>query len=303
MTNKDFLQHINAHIYKSNNRYYVAIPFSEYDESKTYIKNWNSFSFIELNDSFLSEEYTHSFLTTELNDYEDIYSTNYEYFSAINKLNDLYSEVNDEHIKTFYKTFANVILAYAYVTDISPLTEIYTKTLEFFANGKTDSTLVNLKLLLESNSYSISDTNEYSNCGCNTNKSSMNSLENLNCSDKYLQSILLYCSQMFGDLNFYNNFFFIDNDEPNEDMIDLLINLLNTLLEILNSNNQLSVNQKTSHCQCPEMETNDTNTISIISNYIKVLSWVKNCEIEENTNKIKLYGTQFGEIFPNLYFA
>ena len=41
---------------------------------------------------------------------------------------------------------------------------------------------------------------------------------------------------------------------------------------------------------------------SIIENYIKVLNWVKNNEIDENKNKIYIYGKQFAEIFPLLNF-
>lgn len=42
---------------------------------------------------------------------------------------------------------------------------------------------------------------------------------------------------------------------------------------------------------------------SIIDNYIKVLNWVKNNEIDENKNKIYIYGKQFAEIFPLLNFS
>ena len=40
----------------------------------------------------------------------------------------------------------------------------------------------------------------------------------------------------------------------------------------------------------------------IIENYIKVLNWVKNNQIDENKNKIYIYGKQFAEIFPLLSF-
>lgn len=314
MKNIDFLSKINALVYKeSSGNYYVKIPFVEYDANESYLSNYDKSLYIKLTNNFLngedleyfifSKDGTYEFL--ESGDFENKESFDYNYFTLINNIVGI--EFVEEDILQAYKTFAIILQDYAYVTDVSLLTQIYKKIIEYFANGKYDSTIAAMKLLLESTTYNYTSTTNYTNCGCNSgNSQSISSTglntENISCADAYLNAILLYVKQMFGDLNFYYNFFFIENGDPNEDMINALILLLEKVLELLKNNYNLLPNKSNKHCLCVELEDSTISIQNIILNYIKVLNWVKNCEIEENSNKIKIYGETFGEIFPNLYF-
>lgn len=77
-----------------------------------------------------------------------------------------------------------------------------------------------------------------------------------------------------------------------------------------NSSNGSSSNSNdssnSSNKDCSDLTINSgiagCSNYSIIENYIKVLQWVKNNEIDENKNKIYIYGKQFAEIFPLLKF-
>jgi len=328
MSNLEFLQKINAIIVKIDSKYYAYIP----NIIGGYIDNgYQKGIYVLLDSEFLSNDNLENFVNDYINEFdindidnniyfstslksdtdktlEDINSSivvsdthNYSYYAILNKITNTFTE---EEIDNAYKTFATIVQDYAYLTDISILTQIYQKIIEFYANGQTDSTLTNLRLMLESGSYNYTNTSNYTNCGCNSTQSNLlGTNTTVNCTDSYLQSIQMYMIQMFADLNFYYNFFFIDNNETNEEMIDYLIELLNGVLEKLNRFQQIGQNTSTNnHCKCPSEYTVDKTVNNIILNYIKVLNWVKNCEIEENTNKIQVYGKQFGEIFTNLYF-
>ena len=322
MTNLEFIQNIHAVICVYNDQYFVKIPFSNFDSSSSYLDNYNNCLYIKLTDEFLGNDDLEYFINAKDETYEyysnvdvvDIKSTNYQYYSIINEV--LSTEFTEDEVLNAYQTFATILQDYANITDISIKTQIYKKIIEYFANGKTDDTITILNLLLGSSVYTYNGSPRISTCGCNSNIGTSDGSSttpgissdgsNLsNCADIYLNSILLYLKQMFGDIDFYNNFFFID-DEPNEEMINMLIDLLNKVLDLLNNGQNIySTSTKYNHCICGELDNSlvDTSTYNIILNYIKVLEWVKNCEHCENTNKIKIYGEAFGEIFPNLYFV
>ena len=63
-------------------------------------------------------------------------------------------------------------------------------------------------------------------------------------------------------------------------------------------------NNKTGDCVdiLSNVNVDNCSYYTIIENYIKVLNWVKNNQIDENKNKIYIYGKQFAEIFPLLSF-
>lgn len=229
-------------------------------------------------------------------------SVNYEYYAKLNEIASKFEFTEDE-VNSFNSTFAKIILYYAYVTDISTKTQIYKKVLEFFANGMVDDTLSSLYLILTSTSLTyVMNTNMLSNsCGCSSNSTSSGSPTAVqSCPDAYVEAMKTYVKQMFGDIDFYDNFMFLDTDEPNEELIQHLIDLITALMSLEYPMN-FSETSRT-HCCCPNGATKNAQAYSILSNYLKVLEWVKNCEIEQNINKIKLYGEQFGEIFPYLTF-
>ena len=323
MTNLSFLQDIDAVIYKYEDNYYVRIPFASYDESSSYMTNFNNCIYIKLSQEFLENDDIEYFISTKDYTYEFLDNTisldkmsshDYEYYTIINGV--IKDNFTEEQILNTYQTFAKILQDYMYVEDVSLKTQIYKMVINYYANGKVDNVLTGLKLLLESPTYKYTSNGTTVNCGCNaalngstglsTNGTSpTDSAAALSCPDVYLNALDLYLKQMFGDLDFYCNFFGTDteNNEPNTEMIDMLICLLEKMLELLgNGKNLYSSDSQKHHCLCAENETEISSAYNIILNYIKVLNWVKNCEIEENSNKIQVYGTQFGEVFTNLYF-
>ena len=61
---------------------------------------------------------------------------------------------------------------------------------------------------------------------------------------------------------------------------------------------------KVINCECPSPMTFTENACNynIIQNYMKILDWIFNEQIDMNVNKIKIYGGQFAELLPNLQF-
>lgn len=234
-----------------------------------------------------------------------LFTTNYEYYAKLNDIYDKY-DLTEDQVNNARTTFAQIIDEYAYVTDISMKTEIYKKVIKYYANGMVDDIFTTLNMIMTSTSYSqtLGNTLSTGSCGCagtqGSSSSLLDSTQQVSCPEAYITAMDMYMKQMFADLDFYYNFMFLDVDMPNEVMIQKLIDLLEALLEM---DYPMNFNQTSSgHCCCAELQTKNSEAYSAINNYIKVLKWVMNCEIEENANKIKLYGSQFAEIYPFLIF-
>ena len=259
---------------------------------------------LEVNDSF-------SFFP--LDEIEEIpHNTNL--FEFINKdINDF----TDEELDEFYVTFMKQILNYADIDNVDfsdNMNTIYLQVIQYFANYSNNDIVDNLDLILGTAGFEYVDTNKYAtgyNCqSCSTSTTLItNSLGNsmpsnyssLSCTDKYKEAMKMWLIHMLGNYKFYNDWFFVENNDEynvNEWLIDSLLKLINEFLE---KNSILNTKGSISHCNC-ELTTDDSqSTINILNNYIKVLNWVKECQIDQNINKIKLYGEQFGEILPSLF--
>ena len=108
---------------------------------------------------------------------------------------------------------------------------------------------------------------------------------------------------MLGDIEFYKDWFMLSNPEDkgtyNENVVDELIKLIDEFISLEYS---LQFEKKMSKCNCEQIsDVNNCNKETILK-YKEVLNWIKENKIEENTNKIKVYGEAFGELLPNLYF-
>ena len=321
MNNLYFLNRINSIIFRNeDSMYYVFIPMIEFNQDNSYLENFDNGIYIKLSKSFLNaQELINNNLDLLENDYtifakdnininsfEKINSNKYEYYALINDL--IETGIKEDMILNFYQTFMKIINTYAEVQNQEDIkTQIYQKVIEYYANGQTDNVIRGLSLILQSSSYNYTDTGAYINCGCNStintsgivSQTATDLTTSVDCVTAYKQSMYLYLVQMLGDIDFYNNFMFVD-DDPNEDLIDYLLTLIDSLLDMnLNLNFGKITNN---HCLCSELEEKNTNNYNILENYKKVLNWVKNCEIEENTNKIKIYGKQFAEILTYLQF-
>jgi len=326
MNNIEFLNKINANIYKIedlNNKYFVYIPFVEQSTlEESYINKYLSNGvYIELINT-LFDENSEINIEESINNYDEnnelffrtnpnyilsevIQSKNYVYYATLNELKD--KNIEENEILNFYQTFMN-ILSNANVQNTELLkTQIYQKVIEFYKNGQIDETLINLKLILKGVSLDYVDTSSYTTCGCNQSVTGSNTtitnasgiVTTSDCVTAYTESMYMYLVQMFKDLDFYNNFMFIDND-PNVTLIDSLYDLIEDLKKL---NINLDVDKSSNnHCYCEEINTKNSEAYKILDDFQKVLMYVKNCEIEENINKIKIYGGRFGEIFPKLQF-
>lgn len=161
--------------------------------------------------------------------------------------------------------------------------------------------------------------------------------EDASCADKYKAAIYLWLQKMLSDTEFYCNWLFIGSEDdpnewiPNDTIIDKLIELLQFLLDNFDlSNLGDSSSSSKSFCghkssiKCQDLfvdrygniitgdgsgsgnGNNDSNSAcsnyNIIKNYIELLKYVKADKVEENKNKIYIYGKKFAEIFPLLSF-
>lgn len=225
---------------------------------------------------------------------EELNITDFEYFYNLNIVNDY--NISEDDIRNFYPTFCKVILdANSYKSFADVINVRYKAVLEYFANSKTDTTSQMINLILGSvysGSTVVNTASSLCNCGNKTNSPIST------CASLYSDAMLEYLKQMLGASDFYYNWFF-ENKEPNYELIRCLKYLISQFLSL-----NLDLSFVTSDvCVCKNADSSKSNAnYDIIRKYDKVLSWVRSCEIPNNINKIKLYGSQFGELLPKLQF-
>lgn len=244
-------------------------------------------------------------------------------------------EFTEDELMNLNSTFMKTILKLSTFDDYSVGTNaIYKSVIDFYANGQYDEATVLMNIILNGK---INST-DVSNCGCtnvsnctNTSTASIStgtdtvSVDSATCIDIYKASMFQWLKEMMSDTNFYCCWMFMLDDVsnqniPNDVLLDSLIELLKEFLSLgidLSSLGSTKYNCGCNHRiwnpanmtykECPDL-LNDSNSnsctnISIIQNFIKVLNWVKENKIEENKNKIYIYGKQFAEIFPLLNFS
>ena len=111
--------------------------------------------------------------------------------------------------------------------------------------------------------------------------------------------MLEHLKMMLGDPEFYCSWMFDDNTVKSE----LIGYLKYLILRLKDRGFILSKGDYGFGCPCPTANSiNDEKNYKILDNYIKVLDFVSQCNIKPNINKIKLWGSQFGELLPKLYF-
>lgn len=286
---------------------------------------------ITMPDYLISEQ---NFLSQNYNDYYDlseIYNKdipNINYFINENMLNDIEYSIDD--LNNFNSTFMKTILKYTTFIDYNfGDNAIYKLVIDFFANGSTDCALTALNFV---NNYA-NPGKTTSTCGCATYSSCFNVSASTNTGtittttqepvqtcdlvEEYKNAIKYYLKQMMSNPQFYcdwmninlsgdNN---IDQLIANEPLIDELIKLLELLKKfgytIDTGNNKKYCSHFNGFNKCGNLYDDSNNICSqydIINKYIDVLKIVKAGEINENINKIKIYGEQFADIFPYLVF-
>lgn len=257
-----------------------------------------------LNDGFnITEDYL-------LLDDNTISYNNYKYFYLKNKLSELtYSE---DELNNLYSTFFSIIMFYAVVSENDILktnNQIYKKVIEYYKNFQFDDTLVSLELLLNNKVNKI--VPEYlSSCCSNNQQNSSNTKSQyttISCSDIYRNSMYEYLLDMLSDIDFYKDWMYIENPEgkkiANDSLIEALITLLKEFEEIgydLSFSNKYLMHGNC--CKDNQYTINNEKNHTIIQNYIRVLQYVLSGCIDDNSNKISVYGRKFAELLPKLSF-
>lgn len=336
--NLEFLKTINVRIIKHNNKFYVYIPFISYNVNLSYIDNYLNGICILLNDEFLSnndlEEYIKELddrydYVVLSNNYDNIISDKYSYFSHLNYIIDI--NIDEEDVKNTNSTFMKIITNSPIYESPEVSDYIYKYVIDYYANGQYDDAIILMNSVLNTQ---VTTNSQNSTCGCNQQVSncvsalgSTNTLntgtelvnyDNATCIDKYKAAIYQWLQNMLSDTEFYCHWLFIDTETgesiPNDTIIDKLIELLQFILD----NYDLSTlgNSNSSYCnhsssiKCDDSfidnygssDNNICSNYSIIKNYIELLKLVKENKVIENKNKIYVYGKKFAEIFPLLTF-
>ena len=254
-----------------------------------------------LNDGFnITEDYL-------LLDDNTISYNNYKYFYLKNKLSELtYSE---DELNNLYSTFFSIIMFYAVVSENDILktnNQIYKKVIEYYKNFQFDDTLVSLELLLNNKINKI--VPEYlTSCCSNNQQNSQSQYTPISCSDIYRNSMYEYLLDMLSDVEFYKDWMYIENPEgekiANDSLIEALITLLKEFEEV---GYDLSFASKYlihgNCCKDNQYTINNEKNHTIIQNYIRVLQYVLSGCIDDNSNKISVYGRKFAELLPKLSF-
>ena len=231
-------------------------------------------------------------------DYGDL-----EYFNERNKI--LTNTFSEDELKNFYSTFCGLILKHTKISD-DKLSEgnnmTYKQVLTYFANFKNDAGSNAIATIL--NSLYTTNTSK-STCGCNT-EYNQSTLCSQSCYDLYTNAMTEWLYKMLTDNAFYNDWFRIDFGNNAYLANDVLIGYLKDLIdEFVAMQNLLMFTKKKRgiNCSCPTvtLDENECN-YGIISNYVNVLNYASELKIDENKNKIKIYGGNFAKILPLLQF-
>lgn len=233
------------------------------------------------------------------------YYTNFQYFYNKNYTYD-HNTYSEEELDNFYSTFCKIILNETTLENIisGTVNDIYKRTLQYYSAFKTDSTSIGINVIL--NSDFAPATSYTTGCGCSTTTyDSLSDYTAKSCSTKYDEAMFEYLKKMLADTDFYKDWMYSKNVNeifPNEGMIKNLIQLLEEF-EAADYDLSFNTSKPVYGCRCSDIQdVTDECNHKIIQNYIKVLNWVLNKQIDENTNKIKVYGQQFAELLVKLQF-
>lgn len=232
--------------------------------------------------------------------------TNLEYFMEKNNL------VNNEYpiddLNNFYSTFCSIILEYSKISD-ELLAEgnnpIYNLVLNYYKNFKSDCGSNAIDMILNTG-YTTVDNKTQVGCGCNSTDTTSTDITP-GCSELYRQAMETWLKKMLSDYKFYEDWFRIyKNDKeyiPNDVLIERIQTLFTEFFLLQHSLTFLPKNYRHG-CDCPAPVTFDEDecNYNIMKNYLKIMDWVFDDELDANINKIKIYGGQFAELLPYLQF-
>ena len=241
------------------------------------------------------------------------YYSNFRYFQNKNENMDT-NQFSEDELDNLYSTFCGIILSQTTITDnklAETMNNIYKRVLEYYRGFQSDSTSAGLAVILGTDFAALPEYASVTSCGCGgssaTSTSMAQSGSTQSCASLYSTAMTEYLSKMLGDTQFYKDWMWIENNENNFSNDGLINNLITLLEEFESTEYDLSFSESKPiyWCNCGNSSTNnitDKCNHEIIQNYIKVLNWVKDGYIDENTNKIRVYGTKFAELLPKLIF-
>lgn len=306
-------------------------------------KNWfvseklyNSWFKDVLNNSTIPEDKHYLYYIADSNIIKDINKMSYDvlYIKDIKhfwKLNIIESKKSknkftDEELSNFSQTFfklLNQYTNYKYEPVLSGrIVSVYNKLINYYINNKYDDSMSAIDLMLNT---SINTTvsqfnNTSSSCGCSTNSSSTNNLDNSttiqSCYDIYKNSFNTLTVEMFGDItNFYNNYFYDvrtdDNGKDclysNEELCDILLLYIDEYLAtypnidtVTNTSNKVISDKLYCSCGNNENSIKSVCDYNVIVDFQKLLRMIKYTSIDGNENKIQYWGKKFGELISKL---
>jgi hypothetical protein len=250
---------------------------------------------------FLPNYMTINGINAEYFDYVDNYEVLFNYFKRKNEYAELLFD--EEFLRNFYVNFATMILELTVYTPSDNNDYIYKQVLNYFAEYQSDDVYLGMSVIFNT-LYGYKTSNNIS-CGCN-NQSGNESVCTTSCVDYYKNAMNEYIKQMFGDYTFYQKWFFITSDETGVTQVNqMLVDKLRLFItEFLKLDINIGVNAKSNNnCMCPTIDlTNDKCNRGILNNFLNILDFIETNKIEENSNRIKVYGEEFGKIYPSLQF-
>lgn len=248
---------------------------------------------------YLPDYMTNNGYNTEYFEYVDNYETLFNYFKKKNEYSEL--TFDEEYLMDFYRNFVMIILELTVYTPTENIDFIYKQVLNYFAEYQTDNVFIGMSLIFNT-LYGVAK--QTTDCGCNTNPS-INTVCTTSCNDYYKNAMVEYIKTMFGDYTFYQKWFFITDElsgltQPNQIMIDKLRLFIT---EFLTLDINIGTAELNNNCMCPTIDlTSDKCNRGILNDFLTILDFVETNTIEENSNRIKVYGEEFGKIFPKMIF-
>ena len=238
--------------------------------------------------------------------------SNFRYFQNKNESIET-NQYSEDELDNLYSTFCKIILDQTTITD-SQLSEttnnIYRRVLEYYKGFMSDCASAGISVILGTSFSSLPEYAKTNSCGCGGKSTTSTSLSQAtsteSCASLYSNAMTEYLKKMLGDTEFYKDWMWIDNNDhyfSNDGLIDNLITLLEEF-EAIGYDLSFTESRPIYWCNCGNTIGSDADNCNheTIQNYIKVLNWVKNGQIDENTNKIRVYGGKFAELLPKLIF-
>lgn len=276
------------------------------------------------NDYRMQDYFDYQYNRINIDIYEDINDTDLRYFYLMNKLVDFDFDI--EELNNFVSTFCGIILDETTFTDITDTKNlIYKQVLQYYRNNGKDDTSIVLDLIFNSTILSP-NSNAATTCCNNLSTNDLSSItngvdlssiigssssSNIPCSEIYKNAMKLYLKKMLGDYEFYCDWFYITRNNgsitiPNLVMIDKLKKLFEQFKEL---GYTLYFGGNSTKCGCRDLKKTNNNILSdseknysILDNYYNILLYAEDNIICDNKNKVKVYGENFAELLPYLYF-